>query len=103
MHEHTATRAAADTGEPMIDARQAAVIAEPAVLLVRRPHMRAKHRIPHYRIGGLVRFRLSELAAWARQPIGAERPPMTPTGRKRRRRAPHDGFQRCLHRGATNA
>lgn len=27
--------------------------------------MRSKYRIPHYLMGGLVRYRLSELSAWA--------------------------------------
>jgi hypothetical protein len=27
--------------------------------------MRGKYRIPHYQLGGLVRYRLSELSAWA--------------------------------------
>ena len=41
--------------------------------------MRAKHRIPHYLLGGLVRFRLSELAAWAASqsaPKGRHTPPV---------------------------
>jgi hypothetical protein len=27
--------------------------------------MRSKYRIPHYLLGGLVRYRMSELSAWA--------------------------------------
>lgn len=49
----------------MVDTREAA-------LAMRLPHywfadqmMRDRYRIPHYRFGDLVRFRLSDLQAWA--------------------------------------
>jgi len=34
--------------------------------------MRTKYRIPHYLMGGLVRYRLSELSAWAARSTAAQ-------------------------------
>ena len=34
--------------------------------------MRSKYRIPHYLMGGLVRYRLSELSAWAARNAAAQ-------------------------------
>ena len=51
--------------EPMIDARQAAYALHlPYYWFIDRKQ-RAGKRIPHYRLVGLVRFRLSELEAWS--------------------------------------
>ncbi|MFP3890959.1 helix-turn-helix domain-containing protein [uncultured Ralstonia sp.] len=52
-------------GEPMIDAKQAAAALRLPYYWFADHTMRAKHRIPHYLLGGLVRYRLSELEAWA--------------------------------------
>ena len=34
--------------------------------------MRSKYRIPHYLMGGLVRYRLSELSTWAARNAAAQ-------------------------------
>jgi hypothetical protein len=51
--------------EPMIDAKQAACALRFPLYWFSDPKMRAKHRIPHYLLGGLVRFRMKELSTWA--------------------------------------
>ena len=51
--------------EPMIDAKQAAAALRLPYYWFADHAMRTKDRIPHYLMGGLVRYRLSELSAWA--------------------------------------
>ena len=51
--------------EPMIDAKQAAAALRLPYYWFADHTMRAKYRIPHYLLGGLVRYRLCELTAWA--------------------------------------
>ena len=51
--------------EPMIDAKQAASSLRLPYYWFADHAMRSRYRIPHYLMGGLVRFRLSELSAWA--------------------------------------
>ncbi len=51
--------------EPMIDAKQAAAALRLPYYWFADPKMRSKYKIPHYLIGGLVRYRSSELHAWA--------------------------------------
>jgi len=51
--------------EAMIDAKQAAAAIRLPYYWFSDHAMRAKYRIPHYLMGGLVRYRLSELSAWA--------------------------------------
>lgn len=51
--------------EPMIDAKQAAAALRLPYYWFADHAMRNKYRIPHYLMGGLVRYRLSELSAWA--------------------------------------
>jgi len=51
--------------EPMIDAKQAACALRLPLYWFGDPKMRTKHRIPHYLLGGLVRFRMNELSTWA--------------------------------------
>jgi len=51
--------------EPMIDAKQAACALRLPLYWFVDPKMRAKHRVPHYLLGGLVRFRMNELSIWA--------------------------------------
>ncbi len=53
--------------EPMIDAKQAAAALRLPYYWFADHAMRSKYRIPHYLMGGLVRYRLSELSAWAMQ------------------------------------
>ena len=53
--------------EPMIDAKQAACALRLPLYWFGDPKMRTKHRIPHYLLGGLVRFRMNELSTWAAQ------------------------------------
>lgn len=62
-----------DTGaEAMIDARQASTALRLPYYWFADRTMRAAKRIPHYLLGGLVRYRLSELEAWA---AGSHRAP----------------------------
>ena len=51
--------------EPMVDARQAASLLNLPAYYFTKPRCRASKRIPHYRVGRMVRFRMSELIAWA--------------------------------------
>jgi hypothetical protein len=51
--------------EPMIDAKQAAAALRLPYYWFADQKMRSKYKIPHYLMGGLVRYRLSELHAWA--------------------------------------
>ena len=51
--------------ESMIDAKQAAAALRLPYYWFADHAMRSKYRIPHYLMGGLVRYRLSELSAWA--------------------------------------
>jgi hypothetical protein len=51
--------------EPMVDARVAAVSLRLPHYWFADPAMRDRYRIPHYLLGGLVRYRMSELYAWA--------------------------------------
>ncbi len=50
---------------PLIDAKQAAAALRLPYYWFADHAMRTKYRIPHYLMGGLVRYRLSELSAWA--------------------------------------
>lgn len=58
--------------EPMIDAKQAAASLRLPYYWFADPAMRSKYRIPHYLLGGLVRYRLSELSAWAARSTSAQ-------------------------------
>jgi hypothetical protein len=49
----------------MIDAKQAAAALRLPYYWFADRTMRARYRIPHYLIGAMVRYRASELAAWA--------------------------------------
>ena len=51
--------------EPMIDAKQAAAALRLPYYWFADSQMRSKYKIPHYLMGGLVRYRLHELSAWA--------------------------------------
>jgi hypothetical protein len=51
-------------GEPFIDAREAAYTLNLPMYYLTNAAQRTKLLIPHYRIGRLIRFKLSELSAW---------------------------------------
>ncbi len=50
--------------EPMVDAKQAAAALRLPYYWFSDPAMRKRFRIPHYQIGSLIRYRLSELSLW---------------------------------------
>jgi hypothetical protein len=54
-------------GEPFVDAREAAYTMNLPMYYLTNAKQRTKLRLPHYRIGRLVRFKLSELAIWQGQ------------------------------------
>ncbi|WP_055325823.1 hypothetical protein [Ralstonia solanacearum] len=56
--------ASAPVDEHMIDANHAAAALQLPYYWFADHTMRARFRIPHYLLGSLVRFRLSELKAW---------------------------------------
>ena len=58
--------------EPMIDAKQAAAALRLPYYWFADHAMRSKYRIPHYLMGGLVRYRLSELSVWAARSAAAQ-------------------------------
>ena len=60
---HTQSRAPAV--EPMVGALQAARLMNLPPYYFTKPRSRVSKRIPHYRVGQMVRFRMSELTAWA--------------------------------------
>lgn len=64
MNNHD-TSAPSPVGEPMIDAKQAAAALRLPYYWFADHAMRTRYRIPHYLLGGLVRYRLSELSEWA--------------------------------------
>lgn len=51
--------------EPMVGARHAASLLNLPPYFFTKSRCRASKRIPHYRVGQMVRFRMSELRAWA--------------------------------------
>ncbi len=51
--------------EPMVDAKQAACALRLPLYWFADQKLRAKYRIPHYLMGGLVRFRMGALSTWA--------------------------------------
>ena len=51
--------------EPMVGARFAADALGLPLYYFTKPRCRVSKRIPHYRVGQMVRFRMSELRAWA--------------------------------------
>ncbi len=59
------TKPAKNSEEPMIDARQASYALSLPYYWFADRKMRATRQIPHYLLGGLVRFRLSELESWS--------------------------------------
>ena len=61
-------------GEQLIDSRQAALMFNLPTYWLSQAKERQQRRIPHYRVGKLVRFKPCELEAWivAQQPSGQE-------------------------------
>ena len=53
--------------EPFVDAREAAYTMNLPMYYLTNAAQRTKLHLPHYRIGRLVRFKLSELALWQNQ------------------------------------
>jgi hypothetical protein len=51
-------------GEPLIDTRQAALMFNLPIYWLSHAKERQQRRIPHYRVGKLVRFKPGELQAW---------------------------------------
>ena len=51
-------------GEQFIDARQAALMFNLPTYWLSQAKERQQRRIPHYRVGKLVRFKPNELEAW---------------------------------------
>lgn len=62
MNEPTVSRLLA---EPLIAPRQAAYCLNLPLHWLNQPSQRERRRVPHYRVGKLVRFKLSELLAWS--------------------------------------
>ena len=55
----------------MVGARHAAHLLNLPLYYFTKPRARISKRIPHYRIGQMVRFRMSELTTWAATQGGA--------------------------------
>lgn len=55
----------APAAEPMVGARQAAHLMNLPPYYFTKPRCRVSKCIPHYRVGQMIRFRMSELTAWA--------------------------------------
>ena len=51
--------------EPMVSAQHAARTLGLPLHFLTKPRSRTSKRIPHYRVGQMVRFRMSELTTWA--------------------------------------
>lgn len=89
--------------EPMIDAKQAAAALRLPYYWFSDHAMRSKYRIPHYLMGGLVRYRLSELSAWAtrsaavqgRDAQDADEPVEEPNDRLQRHKPTGSAKQGC--------
>lgn len=62
--------AAAPAREPFVDAREAAYIMNLPLYYLINAAQRDKQQVPYYRIGKMVRFKLSELAAWQQRHQG---------------------------------
>jgi hypothetical protein len=58
--------------EPFVDASEAAFTMNLPMYYLTNARQRAKLRIPHYRIGRMLRFKLSELSAWQQMKSSAE-------------------------------
>jgi hypothetical protein len=59
-------------GERLIDAREAAVKLNLPIHWLTCAKQRRRRGVPHYRVGKLLRFKLSELVAWMNDPQAPE-------------------------------
>jgi hypothetical protein len=50
--------------EPMVSAQHVARTFGLPLHFLTKPRSRTSKRIPHYRVGQMVRFRMSEISAW---------------------------------------
>ena len=50
--------------ERLVDAREAAYCLKVPICLLTHPKERERLGLPHYRVGKMVRFKVSELMAW---------------------------------------
>ena len=50
--------------ERLVDAREAAYCLKVPIYLLTHPKERERLGLPHYRVGKMVRFKVSELLAW---------------------------------------
>ena len=66
--------------ESMVDAKHAAAALRLPYYWFADTTMRAKYRIPHYVLGGLVRYRMSELSLWAASHPVSQRGGESPAG-----------------------
>ena len=66
--------------ESMVDAKHAAAALRLPYYWFADTTMRAKYRIPHYVLGGLVRYRMSELGLWAASHPVSQRSGALPAG-----------------------
>ncbi|WP_234744878.1 helix-turn-helix domain-containing protein [Burkholderia sp. WTPI3] len=65
MNHHVSTPLAAMLGERLISAREAAVSLNLPMYWLTHACERERLKLPHYRVGKLLRFKLDELVAWA--------------------------------------
>ncbi|WP_131111607.1 helix-turn-helix domain-containing protein [Sulfuricystis thermophila] len=54
-------------GERLIDAREAALALNLPLYWLTHAKERRRLHLPHYRVGKLLRFKLSELSAWMKE------------------------------------
>ena len=58
--------------ERLVDAREAAYCLKVPIYLLTHPKERQRLGLPHYRVGKMVRFKVSELMAWMHAQAQAE-------------------------------
>lgn len=58
--------------ERLVDAREAAYCLKVPIYLLTHPKERQRLCLPHYRVGKMVRFKVSELMAWMQAKAEAE-------------------------------
>ena len=58
--------------ERLVDAREAAYCLKVPMYLLTHPKERQRLGLPHYRVGKMVRFKVSELMAWMQAKAEAE-------------------------------
>jgi len=58
--------------ERLVDAREAAYCLKVPIYLLTHPKERERLGLPHYRVGKMVRFKVSELMAWMQAKAEAE-------------------------------